>query len=136
MNANINRDRFAALVRGLRDDLKLTQQDLADNTGIQLRIIQDVEQGRRTDLHKDNLLLNLAKGLELTTLETQQFLFAESSVALQDFLPKNTTQPPKSYIPEKIIRELKQSVTNLRVPAFVSDSYCDILLAVHSLKFF
>lgn len=125
--------RFGELVAALRSDLDRTQEELAEDSGLEVRIIRDIEQGNRLNLHKDDVLMKLAAGLQLTTLERQQFLFAASGASGQDFLRKEAEIPsaPKSdeAVAQEIIDDLRYTITGLRTPAYIVDSYCDILFA-------
>lgn len=121
--------KFGTLVAALREDIPLTQPQLAENTGLPLRVVQEIEQGRRLDLHKGNALIKLAAGLQLTTLERQQFLFAASGVSEQDFLREGNGLTSTNFNTDEIIEDLKRVITGMRFPAFITDSYCDVLFA-------
>lgn len=120
---------FGNLVQTLREEVGSTQQQLAEDSGLPLRIVQDVEQGRRLDLYKGKVLIKLASGLQLTTLERQQFFFAASGISEQDFLSENVETMRSQFNSKEMIDKLKTTICDLRVPAFVTDSFCDVLLA-------
>ncbi len=128
-NTYQTRLKFGVLVAALREDIGLTQNKLADNSAIELRIIQDIEQGRRIDLHKDNVLLKLATGLKLTTLEIQQFMFAASGAFEHNILREKNTYASKQFNSEETLTDLRKLITEVRYPAYIVDSFCDVLFA-------
>lgn len=133
MKRNLHLLRFGSLVSALRNDIEKTQEELAADTGLGVRIIRDIEQGNRLNLHKDGVLIKLAHGLQLTTLERQQFLFAASGASEQDFLRQARDIPQLNQSDDQeaneILDNLKHVLIGLRTPAYVVDSYCDIILA-------
>jgi len=64
---------FARLLRQLRRDAGLSQQRLAERTGVALRTISDLERGEALTARQDTATL-LADGLELTGTERASFM--------------------------------------------------------------
>jgi len=125
----MDRLEFGALVTILREDLRLTQAELAEKSGLDVAVISNVERGERRGLLKDGMLLKLATGLQLTTLERREFFFAASGVSEKEvFRPGDETEIVK-FDPENQFQNIKDFVSCVQIPTFVIDSYCDVLLA-------
>ena len=56
---------FASLLRGLRTEARMTQEELAESAGLTSRAISYLERGEVTTPHKDTVRL-LANALRLT----------------------------------------------------------------------
>jgi transcriptional regulator with XRE-family HTH domain len=67
---------FAGLLRRLRDEAKLTQEDLAEAAGLSLRAVSDLERGIHRTARKDTAL-QLAGALGMT--ESAAVLFAAAA---------------------------------------------------------
>ena len=57
--------RFADLLRQLRTEARLTQEELAEQAGLSLRSVSDLERGINRTARKDSALM-LASALKLT----------------------------------------------------------------------
>jgi transcriptional regulator with XRE-family HTH domain len=66
---------FAGLLRWLRSEAKLTQEELAEAAGLSLRAVSDLERGIHPTARKDTALL-LARALGLTESATRAFVSA------------------------------------------------------------
>jgi transcriptional regulator with XRE-family HTH domain len=124
----MNRFEFGALVASLRDDMRWTQLELAEKSGVDVSIISNIERGTRSSLLKDNILLKLADGFHLTTLERQEFLFAASGVAEAEVFRKEDENQIKQFDPQTFIAELGEHIGRISLPVLVTDSFCDVLL--------
>jgi transcriptional regulator with XRE-family HTH domain len=71
---------FGTLLRGYRSASGLTQQDLAERSGVSIRAIADMERGRTTRPFR-NSVYRLADALELRGAEREQLENASRSVA-------------------------------------------------------
>ncbi len=71
-----SKSQFGALMRGHRQALQLTQQELADAAGLSVAAIRDLEQGRRLQPRPASVVL-LATALQLTPAQARQL--AEAS---------------------------------------------------------
>ncbi len=125
----MNRFEFGALVASLREDMRWTQLELAEKSGIDVSAISNIERGARRTLLKDDMLLKLADGLQLTTMERQEFLFASSGVPESAVVRKENNRAKTHFNPASFIKELGEYIGCLAVPALVTDAFCDILLA-------
>lgn len=126
----MSRLKFGQLVAALRKEKfdpnsgsYWSQETLASATGISARIIATIEQGTKTKLETDTLLV-LAKALQLNTLETRSFL----QIALT---PENAKI--NSIALTETYRNLIELIKTLQLPALLYDDYLDIL-AVNSLS--
>jgi transcriptional regulator with XRE-family HTH domain len=125
----MNRFEFGMLVASLREDMRWTQLELAEKSGVDVSAVSNIERGTRRTLLKDNMLLKLADGLQLTTMERQEFLFAASGVAESDTVRKENHHAKIHFDPESFLREQGEYIGCIAVPILVTDAFCDILLA-------
>jgi len=129
----MNRFEFGALVASLRDDLRWTQIELADKSGVDISVISNIERGARKTLLKDNILVKLADGFQLTSMERQEFLFAASGVMELEAVRKENKSERKHFDPQAFLKEMGEHIACMTLPVFVTDSFCDILLANYCL---
>lgn len=125
----MDRFEFGTLVASLREDMRWTQLELAEKSGLDVSAISNIERGTRRTLLKDNMLLKLADGLQLTTMERQEFLFAASGVPESDTVRKENHRARIHFNPVEFIKELGGHIGCLPVPVLVTDAFCDIVLA-------
>lgn len=125
----MDRFEFGTLVASLREDMRWTQVELAEKSGMDVSAISNIERGTRRTLLKDNMLVKLADGLQLTTMERQEFLFAASGVTESDTVRKDNHRTKIHFNPAEFLKELGEHIGCLSVPALVTDAFCDILLA-------
>ena len=129
----MDRFEFGALVASLRDDMRWTQLELAEKSGVDVSAISNIERGARKTLLKDNLLVNLADGFQLTSMERQEFLFAASGVTELEAVRKENIRAKKQFDPGIFLKEIGEHIACITLPVLVTDSFCDILLANHCL---
>jgi transcriptional regulator with XRE-family HTH domain len=125
----MNRLEFGILVASLREDMRWTQLELAEKSGLDVSVISNIERGARRTLLKDNMLLKLTDGLQLTTMERQEFMFAASGVKESDMVRKETQRSKKQFDPGLFLKEQAEYIGCIAVPVLVTDSFCDVLLA-------
>jgi transcriptional regulator with XRE-family HTH domain len=133
----MNHVEFGALVSSLREDIRWTQAELADRSGLGLALIHQVESGQRQGLLGDDLMVRLANALMLTTLERREFLIAASGLAELELLrPPIDGGPPRLDI-SAYLRELGGHISHMPLPVYVTDSFCDVVLANYcALEYF
>ncbi len=129
----MNRFEFGALVASLRDDMRWTQLELAEKSGVDVSVISNIERGARRTLLKDNMLVKLADGFQLTSMERQEFLFAASGVTELEAVRKENTREKKKFDPQVFLKEIGEHIACITLPVLVTDAFCDILLANHCL---
>lgn len=125
----MNRFEFGMLVASLREDMRWTQLELAEKSGLDVSAISNIERGARRTLLKDNLLVKLADGLQLTSMERQEFLFAASGVTEADAVRKENHRTKLQFDPKVFLKEQGEHIGHIAVPVLVTDAFCDILLS-------
>ena len=106
------------------DDRCWTQKHLGDETGLGKLIIGKIERGQRVHLDGDTLS-RIADALRLTSGERKEFFLAAICPA-DDHLARNDRNP------EEILYELISMMKGMQLPAFIVDSYGDIIRAKKS----
>lgn len=67
---NRHADELAVLIRVLREQAQMTQEELSDHSGLSVRTISDMERGRTTKPHRRSIeMLADALGVDLASLE-------------------------------------------------------------------
>ncbi|MEW5938676.1 MAG: helix-turn-helix transcriptional regulator [Chloroflexota bacterium] len=128
---------FGRLVAALRQDLNLTQFDLAERAGLDVAIVSQVERGVRQHLEPP-LLRSLATALELKIHERRPFFSAASG--LEEFDLWGTGAEAEERKIEKSLETLDKLIAvmdYLRAPAYVEDAFGEIVAANSStLEFY
>lgn len=129
----MNRCEFGALVASLREDMRWTQLELAEKSGVDVSIISNIERGARKTFLKDNILVKLADGLELTSMERQEFLFAASGVTEINVVRKEDGREKEKFNPQLFLKELGEHIACITLPILITDAFCDIVLVNNCL---
>jgi len=129
----MDRFEFGSLVASLREDMHWTQSELAERSGVDVSAISNIERGARRTLLKDNMLLKLADGFRLTSMERQEFLFAASGVTEIEAVRKGSSREKKTFDPQSFLKELGEHIACITLPILVTDAFCDVLLANYCL---
>jgi len=129
MNSKTSRFLFGALVSSLREDLRLTQSELSDRSGLKLTQIRAIEQGLMVDLLKENALIKLASALKLTTFERYQFFLSANGIFPPDVLKEDEMLHKHPYNAPSVLEDVSAIVKKQHFPAFVVDAYCDVIAA-------
>ncbi|MBK9208249.1 MAG: helix-turn-helix domain-containing protein [Anaerolineales bacterium] len=129
----MNRFEFGSLVASLREDMRWTQMELAEKSGVDVSAISNIERGARKTLLKDNMLVKLADGFQLTSMERQEFLFAASGVTELEAVRKENSREKKQFDPQAFLKEIGEHIACITLPVLVTDAFCDILIANHCL---
>ncbi len=127
----MNRFEFGTLVASLRNDMQWTQQELSARSGVDISAISNIERGERRTLLKDNILVKLADGFQLTSMERMEFMFAASGVTEVEKVRKEESSTKKPFNARSFIKETGENIASITIPAYVADSFCDIVLANH-----
>jgi transcriptional regulator with XRE-family HTH domain len=129
----MNRFEFGILVASLRKDMRWSQKELAERSGVDISAISNIERGKRRMLLKDNLLVKLADGLHLTSMERMEFLFTASGVTEVEKVRKNNVLTKDQFNAKAFLKETGEHIACVTLPILVTDAFCDILLANHCL---
>lgn len=129
----MDRNEFGALVASLREDMRWTQLELAERSGMDGSIISNIERGARKTLLKDNILVKLADGLHLTSMERQEFLFAASGVTETDAVRKESGHEKGNFTPKAFLKEMGEHIACITLPVLITDAFCDIVLVNNCL---
>lgn len=129
----MDRLEFGMLVASLREDLRWTQSELAEKSGLDVSVISNIERGARRDLLKDNILIKLADSLRLTTMERLEFITAASGVSYDGMIRRESEEVEMNFEPQTFIHELGEHIGRITLPVLVTDAFCDILLVNHCL---
>ena len=123
----MNRKEFGKLLAALRKSEhdehfhQLTQRQLARLTGISEQTLGNIERGDKVSL-EPGLLLSLARALRLSTRERREFFLAAIGVNEEDM-------PARQPAAAQRMDELFDSLSQIALPAFIVDSYDDIVAA-------
>ena len=129
----MNRKSFGKIVASSRQDLGLTQMQLAERAEIALPIVSQIERGVKRYFDPETLVA-LADSLELTTFERRQFFLASTGVDLQSMVRPNLLHNTSDTAdPQKELAKIKQAADQLLVPAFVIDPYGDFIMVNRSM---
>ena len=122
---------FGKLIASLRkehedeEDVPWTQEKLAEESnktaGVELfsgDIVSAIERGKR-NLDQQTLLA-LADALQLTSGERKEFFLASSGI-------DNERIARPDHDPEEVLDNLLQTIRQSYLPAYVVDSYCDVV---------
>jgi hypothetical protein len=121
----MNKTDFGQLVAILRKESRnefdepMTQYDLAELARMPLITLQKIEQGRQINI-KPDMLQNLAGALQLNSGATQTFFLA--SLGIKDVQTVKQIVPPQD-----VLADLTQTLSQLQTPAYILDSFGDIL---------
>lgn len=125
----MDRKDFGQLIAALRQDLDWTQSQLAEYAEIDDAVISQIERGVKK-YFEPKLLFRLANALQLTTLERREFFLASSGLDQKQIVrqPSMATATDVFNL-RKILEKLTQLTGQVRLPAFLSDVYGDVVAA-------
>jgi transcriptional regulator with XRE-family HTH domain len=132
----MNRFDFGTLVSSLRLELGWTQSELSEQTDLPLAVISNVERGERRGLLKDNILIKLARGLQLTTLERREFILAASGLGENNNEEPEDNPKISNMEIEALVNDLAERVGYLAMPCIVTDAYCDLIMINNSAQLY
>ena len=132
----MNRKEFGELVLALRQDLGWTQFQLAEYSEINIAVISQLERGVKKYFEPE-LLFNLANALQLTTLERREFIFAANGLDEKQMV----RQPSEAvstdvFNARKILDRMVALTGEIRLPAFLTDVYSDVVAANYMMLAF
>jgi transcriptional regulator with XRE-family HTH domain len=121
----MRRKDFGQLIAALRKEQideegkQWTQERLAQESGLDLDVLGNIERGKRAHLKAD-MLLGLANAFGLTNEERREFFLATHAF----------DEPETVYRGDELettLNELVLRIEHAPMPAYLIDSYCDIL---------
>ena len=125
----MNRFEFGRLIASLRNDLDWTQMELSRKSGLDVSVISNIERGERKTILKDNIHLKLAEGFHLTSLEKMEFMLAAGSVTGNEKVRTKRGHPKVQFDAATFLKEAGGQIARIKLPVFITDSFCDALLA-------
>ena len=125
----MNRKNFGLLLATLRQDLDLTQFQLAEYSKVDEAVVSQIERGVKKYFEPE-LLFCLANALQLTTLERREFFLAASGLE-QDQIVRQRTMATNTDVfnVRKILDKMVDLTGQMRLPAFLMDAYGDAVAA-------
>ena len=132
----MNRKDFGELLAALRQDMGWTQSQLAEYSDIDDAVISQIERGVKKYFEPE-LLFCLANALQLTSLERRELILAASGLDE----PQIVRQPSAGVATDvfdatKILERMITLTGEIRVPAFLSDVYSDVIAANYMMLAF
>jgi transcriptional regulator with XRE-family HTH domain len=125
----MNRKEFGELVAALRQDLGWTQFQLAEYSNVDDAVISQIERGVKK-YFEPQLLFQLANAFQLTTLERQEFVLAASGLDEKEIVRQPSANVATDVFDAKKILDRMVALTEaIRLPAFLSDVYGDVVAA-------
>jgi transcriptional regulator with XRE-family HTH domain len=125
----MKRKEFGELISALRQDLSWTQFQLAERAEVDWAMISQIERGVKKHF-EPQFLFKLANAFQLTTLERREFLLAASGLDQKEMV----RQPSAATLTDvfnvrKVLDKMIDLTSQVRLPAFLSDVYGDIIAA-------
>ena len=132
----MNRKEFGQLLATLRQDLDLTQFELAEFADMDEAVISQMERGVKKHFEPE-LLFQLANALQLTTLERREFLLASSGLD-QKYIVRQPSAAMSTDVfnVRKVLEKMVDLTGQVRLPAFLGDAYGDVIAANYMILSF
>src|SRR5215216_2636926 len=132
----MNRKEFGQLLATLRQDLDWTQFELAEYAEEDEAVISQIERGVKKHFEPE-LLFHLANALQLTTLERREFLLAASGLD-QKYIVRQPSAAMSTDVfnIRRVLEKMIDLTGQVRLPAFLSDVYGDVIAANHIILSF
>ena len=123
----MNRRDFGELVAALRQDLHLTQFQLAENSDLDNAVISQIERGVKKYFEPE-LLFQLANAFQLTTLERREFLLAASGLDQKEIVRQpSAVMSTDVFNIRRALDKMVELTGQVRLPAFLADVYGDVI---------
>src|SRR5919108_1142479 len=125
----MKRTEFGELFAALRQDLGWTQFQLAERADIDVAVISQIERGVKKHFEPE-LLFQLVNAFQLTTLERRDFLLAASGLDQKQIVRQpSATTATDVFDVRKVLDKMVELTEQVRLPAFLSDVYGDVIAA-------
>jgi transcriptional regulator with XRE-family HTH domain len=132
----MNRKDFGELVSALRTDLGWTQFQLAEYSSVDIAVISQIERGVKKYFEPE-LLFCLANAFQLTTLERREFILASSGLTEKQIVRQPSAgMKTDVFNAAKIAERMIRLTGEIRLPAFVTDVYNDVIAANYMMLAF
>src|SRR5512138_2705492 len=132
----MNRKDFGELLAALRQDLSWTQAELAEYANIDDAVISQIERGVKKYFEPE-LLFCLANALQLTSLERREFILAASGLDQKQLVRQPAAGMTSDvFDAQKILERMINLTGEIRVPAFLTDVYNDVIAANYMMVAF
>ena len=113
----------------LRQDLGLTQFQLAETVNVDVAVISQTERGVKK-YFEPQLLFQLANAFQLTTLERREFLLASSGLDQKEIVRQpSAAMATDVFNVRRTLEKMIELASQIRLPAFVCDVYGDVTAA-------
>jgi transcriptional regulator with XRE-family HTH domain len=125
----MKRKEFGSLIGALRQDLGLTQFELAEYAEVDWAVISQIERGVKK--HFDpHLLFRLANAFQLTTLERREFFLAACGLDQKEIVRQpSAAMSTDVFNIRKTLDKMIELTGQVRLPAFLCDVYSDVIAA-------
>jgi transcriptional regulator with XRE-family HTH domain len=132
----MRRKEFGELIAALRQDLDLTQFQLAESANVDVAVISQIERGVKK-FFEPQLLFQLANAFQLTTLERREFLLAASGLDQKEIVRQpSAAMSTDVFNVRKTLDKMVEVAGQIRLPAYICDVYGDVIAANHIILSF
>jgi transcriptional regulator with XRE-family HTH domain len=129
----MNRKEFGQLIASLRQDLGLTQAQLAELVDLENATLSNIERGAKRHIEPDSLY-RLANALHLTSLERREFFLAACGLEQEKVVrqpgPNSRT---KVFDAKKVLADLFGLMRQVYLPMNLGDCYGDLIAVNRAL---
>jgi transcriptional regulator with XRE-family HTH domain len=120
---------FGELICALRQDMGWTQFQLAEYAGVDHAVISQIERGVKK-FFEPELLFCLANAFQFTTLERREFILAASGLDEKQIVRQPSAgMQTDVFNSARILERMIQQTGEIRLPAFLTDVYSDVVAA-------
>ena len=133
----MNQKDFGTLICALRQDIPLTQSELAEKMGEKVSVVSQIERGAKKYL-EPHLVMNLGEALGLNTNERRQLILAASGLDEFHLVGKpKEVELLKLKKPMEILDKLMDLLGQLPFPGYIQDVFGESVAAnVAAVKFY
>jgi transcriptional regulator with XRE-family HTH domain len=123
----MNRKEFGQLIASLRQDLGLTQAQLAEQIDLENATLSNIERGAKRHIEPETLF-RLANALQLTSLERREFFLGACGLE-QEKIVRQPGPGSKTNVfdADKVLAELFDLMGQIYLPANLGDCYGDLI---------
>jgi transcriptional regulator with XRE-family HTH domain len=123
----VNRKEFGQLIASLRQDLGLTQAQLAEQIDLENATLSNIERGAKRHIEPETLF-RLANALQLTSLERREFFLGACGLEQEKIVRQpGPGSKTKVFDADKVLAELFDQMGKIYLPANLGDCYGDLI---------